>query len=1184
MSGEELREIRRRLGLTQAALATRLGVTQNTVGRWERSEVPVPQTAKVALIGLANESNTVPALAAARVVIRDPHHKAIIDRLNRKLDPEVFEACAADLLRRDWPGLVPIPGGSDDGYDGSIPTVAHRPFPLVTTTSGDPKGNLSKNLKRAIDSGWRPRRAIFGTSRNLTSRLRKELFAVAEQLHVKLEQVYDQSWFANALYREPSWCKKLLGLTGRPSPISIFPLSSRPVIGQVVIGRDEELEKLRRMKLDSVVVGVPGIGKTFALRALALEGYAHFLVDSDREALANAIREQGPKAIIVDDAQTDLTTLSELSQLRKEIAADFRIIAVTWPTHAEAVTSALNLAKSDVVSFQPFDRDVMVEVVKSGGVSGPNQLIRFIVDQAEGRPGLAATLAYLCRRGDIDEVVSGESLARQLGPVLENLVGPKATILLGAFALGGASGVAHSLISDFLEIPKHELGVSLARLAAAGVVRDHPGGIVSVHPESLRWILVKKTFFSGAGSIEFESLYRRLSNRAAGLSTLIGARSRGAAIRTLEELLNEENSAELWRMYAWLGRAEANFVLETHPEHLTKIVEPALEYSPQKTIPQLLERSIGDQRPRNSTLEHPLRKIEDWATGSFPGTSDVFERRQNIVHCTEKWAPNSRDLSIAVEAICIAFEPGFYLVESDPGRGKNVTFSSGLMYLGDLQNLARLWPRAKSILEQIQVPCWKSLFSLIHKWLHPHVASGIPKETRLFMQLFAEQIIEDLTNLSLERPGVQHKLAELTQSASIEATGFRLNPYLEILYPFEDYKGGKDQLEKWAMAARKLAVNWTKDSVSKIAFRISSIEAEAELAGLNYPRFSPALCTELAQHIAQPVEMAQALILAGTPKDLVRPFMKRASLDQDSDWQAVVNDCLKDTRYATVAAEIGITSAHASEDLIAASMPILEDYPGIVETACLLGEVPDRTLRILLRSESGTIATATAIGIWHYRKDGPVSTNLHADWKEAVLNAESDFRVGSREAYWLGEILTLDFELGKSWMIRHLGNLHPLFGNSPERLIRKIVGALDQIQKIEILHSLDGERGQDKSIEILVGDDLELYSQLLSSTRLAAFHLSPLRGRIDLNWPAMATLALDAGYSIDEVGDASRWSSWTWSGPLSAMWQQRIEEFQELVSDSDHRIVEIARREIEELTKVLQDQLERERMEAIYGD
>jgi DNA-binding transcriptional regulator YiaG len=41
MKGDELRRIRDRLAWTQTELAVRLGVTRNTVARWERGEVSI---------------------------------------------------------------------------------------------------------------------------------------------------------------------------------------------------------------------------------------------------------------------------------------------------------------------------------------------------------------------------------------------------------------------------------------------------------------------------------------------------------------------------------------------------------------------------------------------------------------------------------------------------------------------------------------------------------------------------------------------------------------------------------------------------------------------------------------------------------------------------------------------------------------------------------------------------------------------------------------------------------------------------------------------------------------------------------------------------------------------------------------------------------------------------------------
>ena len=82
-------------------------------------------------------------------MIRDPFYRDIIARLNERLDPELFEQCAADLLREVYPGLAPIRGGADSGMDGAIADGEGEPFPLVSTTAVCPARSLDRmRLKR----------------------------------------------------------------------------------------------------------------------------------------------------------------------------------------------------------------------------------------------------------------------------------------------------------------------------------------------------------------------------------------------------------------------------------------------------------------------------------------------------------------------------------------------------------------------------------------------------------------------------------------------------------------------------------------------------------------------------------------------------------------------------------------------------------------------------------------------------------------------------------------------------------------------------------------------------------------------------------------------------------------------------------------------------------------------------
>ena len=58
MTGTDLRRLRRRLGLTQVQLAARVGVTENTLARWERGTVGIGEVAARLVKLLAAQHST----------------------------------------------------------------------------------------------------------------------------------------------------------------------------------------------------------------------------------------------------------------------------------------------------------------------------------------------------------------------------------------------------------------------------------------------------------------------------------------------------------------------------------------------------------------------------------------------------------------------------------------------------------------------------------------------------------------------------------------------------------------------------------------------------------------------------------------------------------------------------------------------------------------------------------------------------------------------------------------------------------------------------------------------------------------------------------------------------------------------------------------------------------------------
>ena len=106
MTPEEFKKLRSRIEMTQAALGEAVGVTGNTVARWERGESTVPVAVAKLVRLMAQGGSSVSAVNLAPAVVRDPFHRDIIEALSQQIEPDSFEACAADLLRREHPGLV----------------------------------------------------------------------------------------------------------------------------------------------------------------------------------------------------------------------------------------------------------------------------------------------------------------------------------------------------------------------------------------------------------------------------------------------------------------------------------------------------------------------------------------------------------------------------------------------------------------------------------------------------------------------------------------------------------------------------------------------------------------------------------------------------------------------------------------------------------------------------------------------------------------------------------------------------------------------------------------------------------------------------------------------------------------------------------------------------------------------
>ena len=203
---------------------------------------------------------------------------------------------------------------------------------------------------------------------------------------------------------------------------------------------------------------------------------------------------------------------------------------------ARDVQSALQITDADVIDLDLIDADTMIEIIRSVGIEGPDELLYHIRVQADGRPGLAATLSHMCLAGDVRRAISGDGLVDQIAPQLDRMLEIQdATGFLAPFALGGDAGVRLERVADQLHRPLDDVHRWLTQLAAAGVVMERANRAVSVEPAPMRWVLVRRHFF-GTGAPDCRPFLNIVEDAHCAIETLIGARARGASVPDLEDV------------------------------------------------------------------------------------------------------------------------------------------------------------------------------------------------------------------------------------------------------------------------------------------------------------------------------------------------------------------------------------------------------------------------------------------------------------------------------------------------------------------------------------------------------------------------------------------------------------------------------------------------------------------------
>jgi hypothetical protein len=160
----------------------------------------------------------------------------------------LFERFAQDTLSEWYPGLVPIPGGTDWGTDADISGTGDVVPPRLIVTSSRTVAGVRANMRRSINSmkahGRPLERIVLANPASLNLQQRQKLIELARKNGAVLDtnDIYGLEYFASKLRRDGYWRKELLGLPSEPISLSrLSPELAESLLAHLpLVGHEEE--------------------------------------------------------------------------------------------------------------------------------------------------------------------------------------------------------------------------------------------------------------------------------------------------------------------------------------------------------------------------------------------------------------------------------------------------------------------------------------------------------------------------------------------------------------------------------------------------------------------------------------------------------------------------------------------------------------------------------------------------------------------------------------------------------------------------------------------------------------------------------------------------------------------------------------------------------------------------------
>lgn len=1084
----------------------------------------------------------------------DPVYEATLAALDGPIDPKQFEECAVALLQKYYENLRPVPPQHDAGQDGLGELADGTRFFLAATTAKDYRRNLFKSVDSHLKAGGERRAVVLATSQSVSGQTREKLRKNLQRRNgVYLVDVHDRGDFAHLLYRHPQWRKDLLGVPGVAGALSRFPATSRPTPAVALTGREEELENLRTAEGDLLILGKAGIGKTFLLHELIEEGWGLFDTGRGLSELEDAIREMAPPRVVIDDAHFGPERITEVCRLRKEMNANFALVATSWPGQEDKVRGAFPGTPA-VHRLDELDRDHILKIIQAVGIAGPEELLWQLIFQAHGRPGLAVTLARACVSGGVEDVVWGETLLKDVVGWYERTLGDKTRHVLGFLALAGASGATVERATTFLGTDLPEVNGLVRNLALGGTIDEttpvHPERLV-VQPEALRYPLVRDLFFGGPGSLDIKGAVGALPNASAASFPLVAAALAGATVdRSWLAKIGDWSDERFASHFAVLGPSEMRIALERAPAHLTAIAKEAYSRGTDREHALWVLMELATTAPSATPWvgESPLDTIKALLLGK---ETEVSERKLAI-KLADRWLLEGRVASVAFAVLSHAMRPEITGTSNKPGAADVFTISAATLSKDQIENLSTAWEPTLQVIERERPSAIAAALEAVRPWVFPGLLAmgrGPSPDVSRFMVGVAKTVVERLAELCADNWVALHRLQPLAHECGVEVS---VPEPFATMFPVDRWDA-KGEYQAWEQemeaAAHSLAEDLSEQPIQEVAKLIAIAESEASETGITYPRLTPQLVRRLAHVVEDPQALLAALEECGAPNDLLAEVSAYLADQESPALEPELERLLQDP--ATAAAAVGVALTRpVPRKLKAQAISHLTTSNYHFDGAIIRNELDSQTLELILNGPDQEVAWRTALALWGWHNRDALNGlpgELRQRSRDLVVNHEAENQL-CPSLFKQEPDLLVDWL--RAWWERQREGLQEFLPMH----IDDVIAALPSDTRLGLIQEIPNDVYLgDRLVTQLVSSDVAVAQALFDREDLKHLHGAALRGDPDEAWMDRALLALRYGWTPERIASETSYGSFAFSGEASDYWQKRATAFETLLPEDSER-------------------------------